>query len=779
MNHDVSIRDFLKATGRNNEALGLMLGYDVPGDRTTAIRCPNPEAHKNGDRNPSARTEPGVGRVVCSVCGLDLGLFALGVHLGFGDTEAAVAKRLDEHFRGNGHAQPGGNGKAATKTPIDHAKEFEKARRLMLEKLDHPNAGKLFRIIPRHVIDDLELGILPRYERLGRPASIVFRVVGPDGSTTTGTKRRYLGEYQHNGQVLKSQTFGNGMLGLHQLTTKPEAMVIATEGEKDLLNCAAFLSDAAHVCSSTGAGTWLKDWAPLFAGRDVVIIYDMDRAGKEGARRVARDFSEHAARVRVVELPVSGTKDDKDLSDWLEKLPDGTEADELLMLIRKTPAYDPKVQEGVGAEISDFWAYLPEHKYLFTPSRDLWPGVSVDRRLPRVHLGTDEDGNDVDMSPSRWLDKHQAVEQMTWSPGRPMIVEDYLISEGGWIQRPGSRIFNLYRAPTIRPGDPKKAGPWIDHTELVYPDDAWHLQQYLAHCVQHPGIKRNHAIVLGGAQGIGKDTILEPVKHAVGPWNFIEIAPSHLLGRFNGFAKSVVLRVSEARDLGDVNRYSFYEALKNYTAAPPDVLRVDEKHRHEHAVQNVCGVVITSNHKTDGIYLPADDRRHFVAWSELTKDDFDQHYWNRIWGWYENEDGLRHVAAYLATVDLSGFDPKAPPPKTPAFFEIVNAARAPECAELADVLEQIGSPNAVTISQLAARADPNFSEWLTDRKNRRQIPHRMEEAGYVQVRNDCQADGRFRVGKGQYRKNVVIYAKRDLSLRDRMAAATTLSENSA
>jgi len=39
-------------------------------------------------------------------------------------------------------------------------------------------------------------------------------------------------------------------------------------------------------------------------------------------------------------------------------------------------------------------------------------------------------------------------------------------------------------------------------------------------------------------------------------------------------------------------------------------------------VLNVCGVVITTNHKTDGIYLPADDRRHYVAWSDLAKEDF-------------------------------------------------------------------------------------------------------------------------------------------------------------
>ena len=35
----------------------------------------------------------------------------------------------------------------------------------------------------------------------------------------------------------------------------------------------------------------------------------------------------------------------------------------------------------------------------------------------------------------------------------------------------------------------------------------------------------------GGAQGIGKDTLLEPAKHAVGPWNFAEgLAPTNAWG---------------------------------------------------------------------------------------------------------------------------------------------------------------------------------------------------------------------------------------------------------
>jgi Family of unknown function (DUF5906) len=293
--------------------------------------------------------------------------------------------------------------------------------------------------------------------------------------------------------------------------------------------------------------------------------------------------------------------------------------------------------------------------------------------------------------------------------------------------------------------------------------------------VQRPQEKINHAIVLGGPQGIGKDSLLEPVKQAVGSWNFQEVSPRQVMGRFNTFVRSVILRISEVRDLGDVDRYAFYDHMKTYTASPPDVLRVDQKHLNEYSVLNVCGVIITSNHKTDGIYLPADDRRHFVAWTDKTKSDFTTAYWDRLHGWYAN-GGNACVAAYLQELDLSGFDAKAPPPKTAAFHEIVGASRAPEDAELADVLEVLGQPEAVTLGIIDTTATGmgryEFAQWWCDRKNARKVPHRLEECGYVRVENPDAKDGVFKVNG----RRMAIYARRDLPLRERITAARRLAK---
>lgn len=432
----------------------------------------------------------------------------------------------------------------------------------------------------------------------------------------------------------------------------------------------------------------------------------------------------------------------------------------------------------VGVTVDDFRAYMPTHSYIFESSREMWPASSVNSRIPPIPVCDakgrpvlDDEGKQKKMRASAWLDKNRSVEQMTWAPGLPMLICNRLISDGGWIEREGVTCYNLYRPPTLRLGNATQAKPWLDHARKIHGDDAEHIIKWLAHRVQHPAEKINHALVLGGAQGIGKDTLLEPVKYAVGPWSFHEVSPKQITGRFNGFVKSVILRVSEARDLGDSNRYDFYDHMKVYTAAPPDVLRVDEKHLREYSVVNCCGVIITTNYKADGIYLPADDRRHFVAWSGLKKEDFSDDYWNELWGWYAT-GGVGHVAAYLAELDLSRFDPKASPPKTPAFWDIVDASRAPEDAELADVIDALGCPNATTIAQITTKAGEEFGIWIKERKNRRVIPHRLEKCGYVPVRNDDASDGLWVInGKRQ-----AVYAKNSLSIRDRLMATRELTQ---
>jgi hypothetical protein len=507
---------------------------------------------------------------------------------------------------------------------------------------------------------------------------------------------------------------------------------------------------------------WLLSEALTMWWRIVHRTYDKPKIFREASKELMRAANKEDAAIRQFIVD--------ELHDMAQVA--GIDADRAQAIMAGNAEPEAKIEAppiapdaGEGVSLDDFYALMPTHNYIFVPTRETWRASSVNARIPPVLCG------DKSLPASQWLDKNKPVEQLSWVPGLPMVISGKLIVEGGWIERPGVNCFNLYRPPTIRLGNAADAARWLAHVRKVYNDSSDHIIRWLAHRVQRPGEKINHAIVLGGAQGIGKDTLLEPIKHAVGPWNFIETSPQQVLGRFNGFAKSVILRISEARDLGDTDRFAFHDHLKTYAAAPPDVLRVDEKNLREHAVPNVTGIIITTNHKTDGIYLPADDRRHFVAWSDLTKEEFGGSYWADLWRWYR-EGGIANVAAYLTALDISAFDPKEPPPKTAAFWQIVDANRAPEDAELFDALDAMGWPDATTLEKIAFRADTETAIWLRDRKNRRIIPHRLDQCGYVAVRNpDAKADGLWRIGG----KRQAIYSKSALTLRDQIAAARRLS----
>ena len=93
----------------------------------------------------------------------------------------------------------------------------------------------------------------------------------------------------------------------------------------------------------------------------------------------------------------------------------------------------------------------------------------------------------------------------------------------------------MYRPPRRKePPVGVSARPWVDLVRRLYPEEIEHEHffDFCAHCIQHPEEKVNHGIVLAGAQGIGKDTMLWPVGMGVGIWNTAEIDPDNIHSEF-------------------------------------------------------------------------------------------------------------------------------------------------------------------------------------------------------------------------------------------------------
>jgi Family of unknown function (DUF5906) len=414
----------------------------------------------------------------------------------------------------------------------------------------------------------------------------------------------------------------------------------------------------------------------------------------------------------------------------------------------------------------DLCSYAPSRMCIYRPCKTMWPNASVDDRLPLMPLLKPDGrpvlnakGKVVMVKATERLAKERSIEALTWDPSKPEFVRDYVVVDGGYIEKLGATTYNFYRPPPdIKFGDPAQAARWVEHWKQLYPDDADHIIAWLACRVQRPGVKINHALVLGGAPKIGKDTLLEAIVRTVGTWNVKNIKLNHLISKNNEFFKSLIVRLSEVRDVGErgaTDLYRLNDHMKDMLATPPDTLRINEKYVNEYYVLNLAGMIITTNYR-DALRLPFDDRRHYVAFSECRGEEFPTEYWNEFWGWYET-GGFAHVAALLYQHDLSAFDPKAEPRKTPAFHHMVIASRGAAYGELADAIDALGNPQALTIDELMVVAPA--LEWLRDGAKRVVGGYRIAECQYVAIDNPTAKDGLWRInGRRQ-----TIYVHSDVS----------------
>ena len=89
--------------------------------------------------------------------------------------------------------------------------------------------------------------------------------------------------------------------------------IFLMEGESDTLLARQLGYPA--FCQTGGAQAWNDEFTKLVADKDVIVIYDMDTAGRKGASKVVNSIKFAANSVRNVHIPV-GTYG-KDFSDWV------------------------------------------------------------------------------------------------------------------------------------------------------------------------------------------------------------------------------------------------------------------------------------------------------------------------------------------------------------------------------------------------------------------------------------------------------------------------------
>ena len=234
--------------------------------------------------------------------------------------------------------------------------------------------------------------------------------------------------------------------------------------------------------------------------------------------------------------------------------------------------------------------------------------------------------------------------------------------------------------------------PWLNHVNLLVPDaeEREHVLDVMAYKVQNPAVKINHAVLHGGDEGCGKDSMWAPFLWAVcGPnlRNRGLVDADGINSRWGYALESEVLILNELKEPEASQRRALSNKLKPIIAAPPDTLTIERKGLHPYDMVNRLLVLAFTNDPVP-ITLPSQDRRWFCLWSyapRMTKPAA-----AALWRWYEKEGGFQAVARWLHDRDVSAFNPKAMPPWTDYRTRLIENGRS--MAE-SYIVEQILQPS--------------------------------------------------------------------------------------
>ena len=296
------------------------------------------------------------------------------------------------------------------------------------------------------------------------------------------------------------------------------------------------------------------------------------------------------------------------------------------------------------------------------------------------------------------------VHSLDFDPDEPQI-----------FQRDKALRFNTWRGIKLQPkeGD---ASPWLRHAELLMPvaEERKHVFDWMAFTLQHPGIKINHSILLGGNQGIGKDTLFEPLTRSLGR-HARTIKIDDLRRDFNGYLYNTKLLILNEADIaGRPDESQIVNIVKPLMSSPPNYLTINPKNKDEYEIRNIVNTVLFSN-EVRPTPISDDDRRHFIVTSDLNVIDYSTgsiqpqwaQYFDNLWSWLET-GGVEIVLNWLLSRDLSHFNAKKTPPTTKSKRDLQEATQRPLDLILKSAIEGKTGPFALDVV-----SSENIYGWLS------------------------------------------------------------------
>ncbi len=375
-------------------------------------------------------------------------------------------------------------------------------------------------------------------------------------------------------------------------------LIILLEGEKDVDSAMAMGLIATTFVG--GAGKWRDEYSEYFRGVDVVSIPDNDTAGLIGMTEIATKLHGTASRIRMLELPGLGPRQEKhgkDFSDWAEL--EGNTKNTLEKIISELPEWLPEKNENEFDELNE--------KHFVT----------------RIGGKTIVVNEDYDPAMERQILTYSSpTDFKNFYSNRFVPVEDRHVPLGTfWFKNPDRR---QYKGLTFMPGesspyqghynlwggfsvDPKpsnsenpdniEAFSWFFdhiHQNIANGDDyiAAYVIGWMADLVQYPRKRLGVSLVLrSDAQGTGKGLFAKIFGHLFGN-HYLHITNTrHMTGHFNAhLINCVLLFADEAFWAGDKQSEGTLKTLVT------DEFRVIEiKGKDAFQVRNFTRLLIASN----------------------------------------------------------------------------------------------------------------------------------------------------------------------------------------
>lgn len=344
----------------------------------------------------------------------------------------------------------------------------------------------------------------------------------------------------------------NGLEGVRKAIADGKR-IFYCEGEKDVKTVN---SHGLTGITCGASGDWNDDCKVLFAGADVVILSDNDRAGKESSRKVERSLQGIAKSVRII-VPTPDLEKG-DISDFFQ---DHT-VEDLEALMKKSPEREDLdldqfhliSDQGKVTGVFDYaiFDYIRKHNDLFvlgnvpylyedgvyradrsgaklkTLIRELiYPEFIKSTTIKRIFdlflsdSGLQVSAEDLNNYPAEWI----CFKNGFYDPIRKAM----------YPHDPKYRTINQIPHSFLPEGKPTGAnlGEWL---KFITPDKETEemLKQFAGLCMTRD-TRQQKFLILNGEGGSGKSTLIRLIELMIGTENISNISLSQLSQRFSAY----------------------------------------------------------------------------------------------------------------------------------------------------------------------------------------------------------------------------------------------------